>query len=524
MSIKKNNLNLPINIEDLLTARTVEWERLEFKARWNPEDVMHTMCAFANDVHNLGGGYIVLGIAEQHGRPAGKQKGLSAKNVDKIQKEIIEIGHKIQPYYHPVVVPCVYKNKHIIVLWCIGGQTRPYKAPVSLSKDNKRFAYYVRKASKTVIAKAQDEKDLFDLASDVPFDDRINSTANVNDLELGLIRSFLQYVKSDLFEESAKMDFIQLCRNMKIIDGPDEAVRPKNVGLMFFNPEPDKYFKQAQIDVVSFPNGPGADNFTEKIFKGPLNVMLSDALNYIKSQFIEENIQKYAHKAEAEHSFNYSYVAIEEALTNAVYHRSYEIREPIEVRILPDKITIGSFPGPDGSIKDKDIEKGLFLSRRYRNRRIGEFLKELELTEGRGTGLPKIYQAIKKNGSPEPVIHTDDDRSFFIIEFPIHPIAAAIKKKKDTTVATTEVTTEVATEVYKLLTLMKGDQTKRELMSKLGLGNDEHFRKSYLVVALRDGLIAMTIPDKPTSNKQKYRLSEKGKRYLQQIDSSPKSC
>lgn len=52
--------NLPINIDDLFTAKTIEWERLEFKAGWNPEDMVRTLCAFANDFHNLGGGYIVL--------------------------------------------------------------------------------------------------------------------------------------------------------------------------------------------------------------------------------------------------------------------------------------------------------------------------------------------------------------------------------------------------------------------------------------------------------------------------------
>ena len=44
-------MKLPININDLLTARTVEWERLEFKAGWNPKAVLHAMCAFANDFH-----------------------------------------------------------------------------------------------------------------------------------------------------------------------------------------------------------------------------------------------------------------------------------------------------------------------------------------------------------------------------------------------------------------------------------------------------------------------------------------
>ena len=55
---------LPINIEGLLSGRIIETERLEFKEGWNPEAVLHTMCAFANDVNNWGGGYIVIGVGE----------------------------------------------------------------------------------------------------------------------------------------------------------------------------------------------------------------------------------------------------------------------------------------------------------------------------------------------------------------------------------------------------------------------------------------------------------------------------
>jgi ATP-dependent DNA helicase RecG len=56
---------LPINVGDLLRQRTVEGERVEYKAGWNPEAVLHTICAFANDFHNLGGGYVVIGVEEK---------------------------------------------------------------------------------------------------------------------------------------------------------------------------------------------------------------------------------------------------------------------------------------------------------------------------------------------------------------------------------------------------------------------------------------------------------------------------
>lgn len=61
-----------------------------------------------------------------------------------------------------------------------------------------------------------------------------------------------------------------------------------------------------------------------------------------------------------------------------------------------------SFPGPDRSIPLDQLRIGRAVSRRYRNRRIGEFLKELELTEGRSTGITKIVKAMASNGSPAP--------------------------------------------------------------------------------------------------------------------------
>ncbi|HCL89971.1 MAG TPA: hypothetical protein DHW70_01405 [Candidatus Atribacteria bacterium] len=502
---------LPININDLINARTVEWERLEFKEGWNPEDVLHTMCAFANDFHNLGGGYIILGINEKNGRPVLPPKGLCKNIIDKIQKEIIELGYKIQPYYHPIVFPCTFKKEQVLVLWCIGGQSRPYKAPISLSKLNNRYVYYIRKASKTVIAKTQDEKELFELASKIPFDDRMHHTATIKDLDLGLVRGYLQQVKSDLFSESAKMDFVRLCRNMNIVDGSEEYVRPKNVGLMFFNPEPYEFFPQTQIDVVHFPDGPGADSFSEKSFKGPLDRMLTDALNYIKSQFIEEKVQKFPDRAEAERRYNYPFVAIEEILTNAVYHRSYEIREPIEVRILPDRITIGSFPGPDRSITDKDMQECRFISRRYRNRRIGEFLKELDMTEGRGTGIPKILQAIKKNDSPKPIFHTDENRSYFVVELLLHPAFAKDKEPELRPELQPELRPELPLQGRILYVLRNGEFSKSAIAEKIGHKTVSGELNKQVRNLMKAGLIEYTIPKNPNSPKQKYRLTSKGK-------------
>ncbi|MDQ8206910.1 ATP-binding protein [Coraliomargarita sp. SDUM461003] len=152
--------HLPISIPDILHGKTVEWERLEFKQGWNPEAVLHTICAFANDFHNLGGGYIVVGVAEANGRPVLPPVGLDADTIDAIQKELLNLGHAaIQPQYHPRTVPYEIDGKTILIIWVPGGETRPYKAKLSLSeKKAADWGYYIRKQSSTNPDRAEAER------------------------------------------------------------------------------------------------------------------------------------------------------------------------------------------------------------------------------------------------------------------------------------------------------------------------------------------------------------------------------
>ena len=54
-------MRLPINIEELLGGRAVEGDRIEYKTGWNPDAIYRSVCAFANDFDETGGGYIVVG-------------------------------------------------------------------------------------------------------------------------------------------------------------------------------------------------------------------------------------------------------------------------------------------------------------------------------------------------------------------------------------------------------------------------------------------------------------------------------
>ena len=512
---------LPVPLTDLLQGSKVESDRLEFKEGWNPAAVLRTVCAFANDFHNYGGGYIILGVGEQDGRPILPPVGIPAGQLNRIQQQLLQHTHLIHPHYTPILAIEEVEGASVLVIWCPGGEDRPYRVPKDITAKEKDYAYYIRRYASTVMAKNGDLKELRDLSPAVPFDDRLCHAADLDDLNVSLIRAYLRAVGSRLYRSAAHIPFADLCRQMAIIGGPAEAPRPRYVGLLFFSLEPERFIPTARIEVVHFPRGVTGP-IEEHTFNGPLDNQLREALRHLQSSVITERVTKLPDRAEAIRVFNYPFAAVEEALVNAAYHRSYELREPIEVQVLPDQIMVLSYPGPDRSVALADLQKERIVSRRYRNRRIGDFLKELDLTEGRSTGIPKMREAMAQNGSPMPRLLTDEERTYFRIELPIHP--AFLKDIVEDAVedAVEDVVTLVAglndTERRILRQLDRTPLSKADLISKLGYRKiTGHVRKA-LDRLDQLGLIALTIPDKPQSKSQKRRLTDRGKIALTSLD------
>ncbi len=411
---------IPVNVDDLINKRVIESTRIVFKSDMNPTPVIHSICAFANDIDNLGGGYIVLGVEEQDDAPVYPIKGIEQSRIDGILKDLVGYCRLIEPLYNPIVEPVLYQGVYVIIIWAPGGYGRPYKAPKDVFGDKSNKFYYIRKCSSTLKASPEEEKELFYISTDIPFDDRPNLLAEVTDLDIGLLRSHLKEIGSNLYELSLKSDVYGIARDMQLLSGPVENIKPLNVGILMFSECPEKYFRYARIEVVDIPD-PTGTNMVEKVFTGPIQRQLKDALAYIKNYTLKEAVIKEKDKAEAIRIYNYPYAAIEEILANAVYHRSYQINEPITVRITAESIEITSFPGFDRSISDESISKYQIRARMYRNRRIGDFLKELKLIEGRNTGFPNAIKALRENGSELPKFEMDEQRAYLSVTIKVHP-------------------------------------------------------------------------------------------------------
>ncbi|WP_147679175.1 RNA-binding domain-containing protein [Algibacter pacificus] len=543
---------LPINIESLINGDTIEWERIEFKQNWNPEDILHSMCAFANDLHNWGGGYIVVGITENNGQPVLPPSGLAQNQLDNIQGEIVQLAHKIMPNYFPITQPYVLQGQHILVLWCPAGDNRPYTGLTTLGKGGQRQPY-VRIGSRSMIARGETLRQLQDLTARIPFDDRVNNQATINDFDLGTIQAYLQEIKSDLYAESTSLTLEELAKTMLIVKGPEEDVRPVNVGLLFFTKEPHKFFPRTQIELVWHQDNSGK-NFKEQIFKGPLHHQLRDALSFLETNIITEQVVKDPQKAEAQRFYNFPFAAVEEALSNAVYHKSYEIGSPIEIQVWQDKIEILSFPGPVPPVTATILKtQKRIVAREYRNRRIGDFLKELHLTEGRGTGLPTIYRAMENNGSAKPIIDTDEQSTYVLVTLPAHPLFKVSDQASDgatdqdnTSVfntledvvafvnqasdgasdgvndgASNQVKEILNNEVHNYTTQLLSNLTnwisREDLFSKIDLSNNSTNRKKYLDPLFDLAWVKEEFPNRKTHPKQRYKLTDLGVKIIKLI-------
>lgn len=145
---------IPLKIETLLKGRVVEHDRVEYKTGWNPNDIIHSICAFANDYDNTNGGYIVIGVKEENGMPVFPLEGVPKEDLDSIQQEIFQYCNQIVPRYIPRMEIIDYQNSGIflIYLWCSAGDSGPYQAPKTVylekgMKADKNLKYWIRPAS-----------------------------------------------------------------------------------------------------------------------------------------------------------------------------------------------------------------------------------------------------------------------------------------------------------------------------------------------------------------------------------------
>ena len=315
---------IPLKLETLLEGQVVERNRVEYKEGWNPNDSIHTICAFANDYNNINGGYIVIGVAAEEGIPILPPIGIAKETVDSVQQEIFQYCNQIEPRYIPIIEVVNYLDTdiHLIYLKCSPGDAGPYQAPIDVyskknkdknednkgqKKSDKTMKYWIRPASLTTAAKPREISELYEKFNAIPYDDRITRMASIDKIRRGYVEDFLRDSNSSLANELNNRTLEDLLISLEVANETDMELAIRNIGILMFAERPDKLIPGAQINLVRFnnPEAEASKDFTEKTFTGPIWKQVKDALDYINTNVIEEKVMKITNQAEAVRYFNY---------------------------------------------------------------------------------------------------------------------------------------------------------------------------------------------------------------------------
>ena len=427
---------LPVNLDDLLYCRGVESERVEFKASWDPRttgpQVLRTICAFANDYHNLNGGYVVIGVGERDGRAALPPSGLTAQEVEAAQRWIRGQCNRLDPTYQPILSPETVGGRLILVVWAPASDVKPHRAPDVAAAGGGPGRFWVRLGAETVDAERRGDllRGLMQQTARVPWDDRRAHDAQVEDLREAKVREYLRDVRSGLLDEP---DERRVYRSLRLTVKVNDHEAPRNAGLLFFARDSEEWFRGAKIEVVQFAADRAGDVQEERTFRGALVDQVRGCLNYLEN-LSTHHLQKQPDRSRVRGWVSYPMPALRETLVNAVYHRGYDVDqpEPTKVYLFPNRVEIISYPGPVPGIEARHLLPDAEVRAvPARNRRIGELLKELGLAEGRLSGLRKVFRAMEANGSRAPRFDFDETRTYFQATLPAHPEYGALSALRD---------------------------------------------------------------------------------------------
>ena len=218
--------------------------------------------------------------------------------------------------------------------------------------------------------------------------------------------------------------------------------------------------------------------------------------------------------------YQYPLSALQQLTRNALMHRSYEgTHSPVMVYWFNDRIEIINAGSPFGRVTPENFGQPGFAD--YRNPTLAETMKTLGFVQRFGVGIQMAQKDLKENGNPPAEFTFDMTTVICILRQPPTDRSIAVSKESALALQPGAELDQVGTksgpsrDQVKILRSCLIEKAIGDLMEVAGRTNRTKFRDQVLKPLMGAGWLEMTIPDKPTSSKQKYRLTEKGKQILE---------
>jgi predicted HTH transcriptional regulator len=414
---------------DLKELAIRESEKVEWKENGDDKDavksIVKTISAFANDIANVGGGYVVCGAKEtkdEFGFPEVVYSGLSSSKMKEIEGKVLQhcrdyVSPAIAVQFSEIDNPENESTKILVFIAIASQKAHTYR-------DGEKSSYYVRIGKETREAKNGILSQLLTGKNEIPpFDRRPNPNVGETDVDVLFFRdcmnemNLLQSSKplEDYFSDKEQIaEFVPPLFAKRSLDG---GLCLRNFALFMFGKKKSisLNFPDAHI-VISIYNGIDRSEPTaeQHQFTGSIIEQSRRAIELLNTQAYTI-FDKLSSKP---NQVKYPIRALQEALINAVVHRDYEITEPIRVTVFLDRIEIRS-PGNLHWGVDKEKFVTGKAGPKWRNQCFAYLFNKLQLTQAEGQGIPTIIRTMRKEGCPDPVFEIACDSVTCIL--PAHP-------------------------------------------------------------------------------------------------------
>ena len=483
----------------------IESKNIEYKQQVTPE-LEKEVVAFLNTNE---GGFIYIGIDK-----TGKTTGVP--NPDAVQLELKDrFKNNILPSCMGLFDILLEKrdDKNIVKIIVAGGYEKPYYIKKYGLSEKGAF---IRIGSASEPMPSRQIEELFTKRTRYSIG-KIKSPKK--DLRFQQLQIYYQSMGKTLNE--------QFARNLELLneDGDYNYVAYLMNDINNISVRVARYTGTNQVDLIQ-----NEEYGHESLIKATQQVL--DKLNLENRTFT-----KITYKQRIERRL-WNPVALREAVINAFVHNDYTYEVAPKFEIFKDRLVITSCGGLPYGISQEEFFSGTSIPR---NKELMRIFRDVELVEHLGSGIPRILQSYPKESfkfmenTLRVIFPIDEDLQALMEEEAQDTMQVPSKYPPSTPQVTPQVppkyhastmqapckyhasTMQVTMQVKDLLNILEEVSYREEIQEKLGLKNRDYFRKNYLNPAIEQGFVALTIPDKPTSSKQQYYLTDKGKEFLKTL-------
>ncbi len=481
---------MPVELENLIDhvqALKAETQTLELKsaAQGCPTRLYDTLSSFSNQDE---GGTILFGIDEQSGfSPVG------VYDAQDLMKHVTEQCGQMTPVIRPVFTTLLKDGKAFVSAEIPGIDIAD--RPCFYAGKGRLKGSYVR------VGDADQPMTEYEIYSYEAFrrkyqdDIRLVEQASRQTLDTAALEQYLGKLKAGR-PNLSKLATTEICELM----GLTRDSIPTLSAVLLFSLFPQAHFPQLCITAVSVPGteigqlGPEGERFLDnRRIEGTLTQMLEDALAFVKKNIRIKTIIDPANGKRADRE-EYPLTAVREAVLNALIHRDYSIHTegmPIQLLLFEDRFEIRSPGGLYGRLRIDQLGK---IQPDTRNPVLAVAMETLGETENRYSGIPTMRRELERAGMAEPEFR--DERGTFVVCFREERLSAPDSGYS------AEYSHDA--DIENLLRFCSVPRSRQEIAEYLHIKSVTYAIKAHVLPLVEQGLIALSLPDKPKSPKQRY--------------------